>query len=96
MSWWYFTFSYSKDTPGGFEFDPYEEDEPALANDGDTPDDAPGDISAFLDYGDQLVDQPKKVLAAPLRYAKTAKRVDVKRLKENIWKEILDIKDDVS
>jgi hypothetical protein len=52
-------------------------------------------VSIFLDYGDQLVDQPKKVLAAPLRYAKTAKRVDVKRLKENIWKEMLDLTDQV-
>jgi hypothetical protein len=44
--------------------------------------------SIFLDYGDNLVEQPKKVFSAPLQYAKTAKRVDVKKLKENIWKEL--------
>lgn len=66
-----------------------------MDNEGETPEGPPGNISIFLDYGDQLVEQPKKVLAAPLRYAKTAKRVDVKRLKENIWKELLEIKDEV-
>jgi condensin complex subunit 2 len=54
---------------------------------------ANADMSAFLDYGDQLVDQPKKVFSAPLKYAKTAKRVDVKKLKENIWKELIDLTD---
>ncbi|KAJ1547540.1 hypothetical protein HK096_002473, partial [Nowakowskiella sp. JEL0078] len=42
-----------------------------------------------LDFGDQLVEQPKKVRSiAPLNFARTAKRVDVKKLKDNIWLEL--------
>ena len=41
-----------------------------------------------VDYGSQLVAEPKKVKAIYLNYAKTAKRVDVRLLKENIWKEL--------
>ncbi|KAJ3097770.1 hypothetical protein HDU97_004550 [Phlyctochytrium planicorne] len=36
-------------------------------------------------YGDQLVDAPKKIKASFMHYARTPKRVDVKRLKENLW-----------
>ena len=43
-----------------------------------------------MDYGDQLVAEPLKVKAVPLRYARVAKKVDVKRLKENIWRKLVD------
>ncbi|KAK9762104.1 hypothetical protein K7432_012479 [Basidiobolus ranarum] len=39
-----------------------------------------------VDIGEQLVTQPKLIKAAHLNYAKTAKKVDVKMLKDNIWK----------
>ncbi|KAI9090553.1 condensin complex component cnd2 [Phlyctochytrium arcticum] len=50
-----------------------------------------GDISAsqMVEFGDNLVDQPRKVRAVPLNYARVAKKVDVKRLKENIWREMV-------
>ncbi|KAI9206244.1 condensin complex subunit 2/barren [Polychytrium aggregatum] len=38
------------------------------------------------DFGSQLVNLPKKTKAVPLNFAKTAKKVDVKLLKENLWK----------
>jgi len=41
-------------------------------------------------YGDQLVAQPKKVNKLQINYARTAKRVDVKKLKDNIWKTLSD------
>ena len=78
-----------QDNPFEF-FDPFGDDDSV----DDTPEEHTengGDLdskSIFLDYGDQLVEQPKKVFSAPLQYAKTAKRVDVKKLKENIWKEL--------
>ncbi|TPX69953.1 hypothetical protein SpCBS45565_g01987 [Spizellomyces sp. 'palustris'] len=46
------------------------------------------DQATTLEFRDQLVDQPKKVKAVPLNYARVAKKVDVKKLKENIWKEL--------
>jgi condensin complex subunit 2 len=49
--------------------------------------------SEFIDsgnYGDQLVAQPKKVTKLQINYAKTAKKVDVKKLKDNIWKTLSD------
>lgn len=36
-------------------------------------------------YGDDLVAQPKTTNRIQINYAKTAKRVDVKKLKDNIW-----------
>ncbi|KAI8846176.1 condensin complex subunit 2/barren [Chytridium lagenaria] len=39
-------------------------------------------------YGDQLVDAPKKIKASFIHYARAPKRVDVKRLKENLWTNI--------
>ncbi|KAJ3215447.1 hypothetical protein HDU67_000371 [Dinochytrium kinnereticum] len=36
-------------------------------------------------YGDQLVDAPKKIKASFIHYARAPKRVDVKRLKDNLW-----------
>lgn len=68
---------------------------PFSAHDSDDDDDVDEDVSLphesenmALDFGDQLVDQPKKVKAVPLSYARVAKKVDVKKLKENIWKEL--------
>ncbi|CAG8645366.1 7975_t:CDS:10, partial [Ambispora leptoticha] len=45
------------------------------------------------DYGNQLISQPKKIKPAFVKYAKTAKRVDVKKLKDNIWKTLADSSD---
>lgn len=47
--------------------------------------------SSYIDYGSQLVAEPKKVKAQHLSYARVAKKVDVKRLKDNIWKRVKDI-----
>jgi condensin complex subunit 2 len=40
------------------------------------------------DYASQLVTQPKLVKATSINFSKTAKKVDVKKLKDNIWKEM--------
>lgn len=40
------------------------------------------------DYASQLVSEPKRVKASSISFSKTAKKVDVKRLKDNIWKEM--------
>ncbi|KAF9392770.1 hypothetical protein CPB97_010146 [Podila verticillata] len=40
------------------------------------------------DYASQLVSQPKRVKATYINFSKTAKKVDVKKLKDNIWKEL--------
>ncbi|KAG0238912.1 hypothetical protein BGW42_000073 [Actinomortierella wolfii] len=40
------------------------------------------------DYASQLVSQPKRVKANFISFSKTAKKVDVKRLKDNIWKQM--------
>ncbi|CAG8525060.1 10758_t:CDS:10 [Ambispora gerdemannii] len=45
------------------------------------------------DYGNQLISQPKRTKPAFVKYAKTAKRVDVKKLKDNIWKTLTDSTD---
>ena len=78
-----------------FEFDdPFGDDDSIGGGEGPSQAETPS-MSTFLDYGDQLVEQPKKVISTALKYAKTAKRVDVKKLKENIWKELIEIPDDV-
>jgi condensin complex subunit 2 len=41
-----------------------------------------------LDYGNDLVAAPKKTDAQKLNYSKVAKRVDVKRLKNNMWESL--------
>jgi len=38
------------------------------------------------DFGESLVAEPKRAKALQINYAKTAKKVDVKKLKSNIWK----------
>ncbi|KAF9404665.1 hypothetical protein BGZ94_004016 [Podila epigama] len=40
------------------------------------------------DYASQLVSQPKRVKTATINYSRTAKKVDVKKLKDNMWKEL--------
>ncbi|KAJ3214615.1 hypothetical protein HK099_006783 [Clydaea vesicula] len=45
-------------------------------------------ISGAIDYGDQLVDEPRKTKAQYMKYARVSKKVDVKRLKDNIWKSV--------
>ncbi|KAG9296032.1 hypothetical protein G9A89_011884 [Geosiphon pyriformis] len=42
------------------------------------------------DYVDQLVSHSKRNKPTFVNYAKTAKRIDVKKLKENIWKTLTD------
>jgi hypothetical protein len=44
-----------------------------------------GPIDVKDNYGDDLVAQPKTTNRIQITYAKTAKRVDVKKLKDNIW-----------
>lgn len=41
-----------------------------------------------VEYGDQLVDGHVRVKPTPLIFSKTAKRVDVQKLKENLWSKI--------
>ncbi|ORX86080.1 barren [Anaeromyces robustus] len=45
-------------------------------------------------YGEQLVAKPKKIKSLAINYARSAKRVDVKKLKDNIWKELSGTKND--
>ncbi|KAF9124632.1 hypothetical protein BGW39_008058 [Mortierella sp. 14UC] len=40
------------------------------------------------DYASQMVAEPKRVKATSINFSKTAKKVDVKKLKDNIWKEM--------
>ncbi|KAK9722168.1 hypothetical protein K7432_002881 [Basidiobolus ranarum] len=47
------------------------------------------DVYDGVDFGEQLVAQPKLIKPEFLNYAKTAKKVDVKKLKDNIWKELV-------
>jgi condensin complex subunit 2 len=42
----------------------------------------------ILEYGDQLVAQPKKVKASYINFAKAPKKVDIKKLKSNLWQNI--------
>ncbi|ORX96251.1 barren [Basidiobolus meristosporus CBS 931.73] len=59
-------------------------------NHDDDDDDGPfPDVDDGVDFGEQLVTQPKFIKPEYLNYAKTAKKVDVKKLKDNIWKELV-------
>ncbi|CAG8645425.1 5301_t:CDS:2, partial [Funneliformis mosseae] len=42
------------------------------------------------EFGDNLVTQTKRNRPEFIKYAKTAKRIDVKKLKENMWKTLAD------
>jgi condensin complex subunit 2 len=46
--------------------------------------------AAAVDMGSQLISGLKSLKIDSIQYAKKAKRVDVKRLKENIWDELAD------
>ena len=43
-----------------------------------------------VEFGDNLVSQARRNKPEYIKYAKTAKRIDVKKLKENIWKTLTD------
>ncbi|KAJ3232468.1 hypothetical protein HDU78_007022 [Chytriomyces hyalinus] len=49
---------------------------------------------ASLEYGDLLVAAPKKIKANFIHFAKTQKKVDIKRLKENLWSNLIDLTGD--
>ena len=42
-----------------------------------------------MDYGENLVSQPKITKPEFVKYSRKAKRVDVKRLKENLWRTLI-------
>ncbi|RKP10577.1 condensin complex subunit 2/barren, partial [Thamnocephalis sphaerospora] len=66
---------------GGFDDAGFEEDVDA--------DDMPIVFEAEdTDYGDALASATRTVKPAYVSYARTAKRVDVKRLKDNIWRKL--------
>ncbi|KAI9327095.1 condensin complex subunit 2/barren [Obelidium mucronatum] len=48
----------------------------------------------MLEYGDSLVDAPKKIKANFIHFAKTQKKVDIKKLKENLWSNLIDLTGD--
>jgi hypothetical protein len=54
---------------------------------GETPSYTDATLST-LEYGEQLVAEPKKVKSTFLHFARVPKKVDVKRLKENLWEEM--------
>ncbi|KAJ3318364.1 hypothetical protein HDV06_000544 [Boothiomyces sp. JEL0866] len=43
---------------------------------------------AELEFGDQLVSEPVRTKSKPIFFARQAKRVDVQKLKENLWEKI--------
>jgi hypothetical protein len=51
--------------------------------------DADNDDDDWFDYDDYIGEQASRVRPEFVNYAKTAKRVDVKKLKENIWKTLV-------
>lgn len=78
---------------GGFGFDDDDDDDAGafgFPDDNDTFDNGsqsmpPADV-AEVDLLAATQDQPRRVRIERVNYAKKAKRVDVKRLKDNIWK----------
>lgn len=46
--------------------------------------------------GDKLIEEPRKVAKLDIAYAKTAKKLDVKRLKKTIWNILTDSEEDKS
>jgi condensin complex subunit 2 len=48
---------------------------------------APGTGAADLDSGD-LVARPRVIRKVRITYARTAKKVDVKKLKDNLWHQL--------
>ncbi|KAJ3270447.1 hypothetical protein HDV01_007807 [Terramyces sp. JEL0728] len=49
--------------------------------------------AAELEFGDQLVSEPVRTKSKPIFFARQAKRVDVQKLKENLWENISDEKE---
>ncbi|KAI8800967.1 condensin complex subunit 2-domain-containing protein [Cladochytrium replicatum] len=45
----------------------------------------PADAPLPLDFGSQLVQEPRRIRVSTIRFARQAKRVDVKKLKDNMW-----------
>jgi condensin complex subunit 2 len=41
------------------------------------------------EFGDNLVTRAKRNRPEFIKYAKTAKRIDIEKLKENIWKSLI-------
>jgi condensin complex subunit 2 len=52
--------------------------------------DLDGVDSSSLSYGEQLVAEPVRLKSKPLLFARAAKRVDVQKLKENLWSKMAD------
>ncbi|KAI8620214.1 condensin complex subunit 2/barren [Chytriomyces sp. MP71] len=48
----------------------------------------------MLEYGDLLVEAPKKIKANYIHFAKTQKKVDIRKLKENLWSNLIDLTGD--
>lgn len=68
-----------------------DEDEPGLDAMGVTPDGAGGAGELSDDILQETQGQLKRVRPENINYAKRAKRVDVKKLKDSIWKELEDV-----
>lgn len=68
-----------------------DEDEPGLDAMGATPDGAAGTDELSDDILKETQGQLKRVRPENINYAKRAKRVDVKKLKDSIWKELEDV-----
>ncbi|RKO87660.1 condensin complex subunit 2/barren [Blyttiomyces helicus] len=75
--------------PGTSDSPEYDMDDSDVDSDDEDPGD-PGFAPAedAMDFGEQLVEKPLKTRAVPLNYARVAKKVDVRKLKENIWKKL--------
>jgi hypothetical protein len=46
---------------------------------------------AMTSWKSELVDEPKQVRIEAINYAKKAKRVDIQKLKENIWVDLTQV-----
>ena len=61
-----------------------------LMNEKDAEDAALQEAAEAAEYGDMMITAGKRVRPEFMKYAKVAKRVDVKRLKSNLWKDLVD------
>ncbi|KAJ3389579.1 hypothetical protein HDU84_008589 [Entophlyctis sp. JEL0112] len=50
-----------------------------------------GLFGEMFEYGDNLVDAPRKIKANTIHFAKKQKKVDIKQLKENLWSNVIDL-----
>lgn len=69
------------------EFTPPPSTEPGLTQATDAPTSS-GFPFTQMDYGSQLVTQGRRVRPEYVQYARVAKKVDVRRLKENLWRDL--------